>query len=96
MQLKHLLEKKEELNLIKHLVGFPDLVLEVSQNYQVQKLAVYSIRLADLFHKFYEGSRVLQAESEELELARVDLVKASKLVLGNALKLMGIEAPERM
>ena len=88
--------KKEELELIKHLSYFPDLIEEVARNYQVQHLTTYAITLADLFHKFYENCRVLNAENEELKTARLSLVLASKLVLANVLGIMGIDAPERM
>lgn len=91
-----LLNHPTELALVKHLTYFPELVEEIGSNYQVQKLTTYSILLADLFHRFYESSRVLNAESRELKEVRLVLVKAGKIVLGNALKLMGIEAPERM
>ena len=85
-----------ELALIKHLVQFPDLVEEIAQNYQVHKLTFYSTRLADLFHKFYESCRVLNAENEQLQEARLTLVRAAKITLGNALGLLGVTAPERM
>lgn len=91
-----LLGDKTELALIKHLVQFPDLVEEIAQDYQVHKLTFYSTKLADLFHKFYESCRVLNAESKELQEARLALVRAAKIVLGNILGLLGIEAPERM
>lgn len=91
-----LLTHPTELELIKALTTFPDLVAEIGENYQVQKLPTYTIALADLFHKFYESCRVLNAETPELKSARLGLVKAVKTVLANALGLMGIEAPERM
>ncbi|MDO8498947.1 MAG: arginine--tRNA ligase [bacterium] len=90
------LKSKEELGLIKALTAFPDLVKEVGENYQVQKLPAYAISLADLFHNFYEKCQVLNAETPELRTARLSLIKAVKIVLGNVLGLMGIEAPERM
>lgn len=91
-----LLNHQAELALIKHLTALPDLIEEVSENYQVQKLATYAITLADLFHKFYESCRVLNAETPKLQEARLALVKASKIVLANTLGLMGVTAPEKM
>lgn len=90
------LKDQHELNLIKHLLYFPDLVLELSQNLQVHKLTEYSITLADLFHKFYECCPVLQAGEENLVNARLALVKAAKITLYNTLNLLGVSAPERM
>lgn len=91
-QLKH----PTELNLIKHLLMFPDLVSELAVNLQVHQLTEYAITLADLFHKFYESCPVLQAEREGLKEARLALVKASKTTLANTLNLLGVSAPERM
>ncbi|MFA5932456.1 MAG: arginine--tRNA ligase [Microgenomates group bacterium] len=91
-----LLTTTAELELIKYLTGFPELILEIGDSYSVHKLTTYSARLADLFHKFYESCRVLNAETEDLKVARLALVKACKIVLGNSLNIMGIEAPERM
>lgn len=91
-----LLNHPAELALIKHLVQFPDLVEEIAGDFQVHKLTFYSTRLADLFHKFYEKCRVLNAETNELKEARLALVSAAKITLGNSLSLLGVTAPERM
>ncbi|MBI4039809.1 arginine--tRNA ligase [Candidatus Daviesbacteria bacterium] len=91
-----LLTHPAELNLIKHLLTFPDLVEEVAQNYSVHQLTGYSIKLADLFHRFYESCPVLNADSKELKAARLKLVDASKLILKTTLGLIGVSAPDRM
>ncbi|MBI2085995.1 arginine--tRNA ligase [Candidatus Daviesbacteria bacterium] len=91
-----LLNSKSELDLIKHLLNFPDLIEEIAANYQVQQLTEYAIYLADLFHKFYENCPVLQAESEQLIQARLVLVSSAKITMENNLKLLGVSAPERM
>lgn len=90
------LKTPHEANLIKHLLSFPDLVTELASTLQVHQLTEYAINLADLFHKFYENCPVLQAENEQLKLARLDLVRAAKITLGNTLTLLGVSAPERM
>ncbi len=91
-----LLTEQAESDLIKHLCILPDLVFSISKDFQVQKLTEYSIKLADLFHKFYEEHSVLGAGSEDLVRARLSLVKSAKITLRNTLNLMGIEAPEKM
>lgn len=91
-----LLKHPSELNLIKHLLYFPDLVLEIGKNLQVHHLTDYAITLADLFHKFYETCPVLQAETRGLVNARLALVKGCKITLANALGLLGVSSPERM
>lgn len=90
------LQTEHEINLIKQLLLLPDLVQELSQNLQVHQLTEYAINLADCFHKFYEACPVISAENEELRLARLALVQASKITLANTLHLLGVSAPERM
>lgn len=84
-----------ELDLIKELIKLPDLVIEVAEDYQVQKLPYYALELAKKFHNFYEKCRVI-SEEEELTAARIELVKATQIVLKKTFDLMGISAPEKM
>jgi len=89
------LKEDGELNLIRKLVEFPELLDEVSRNYEVHRLARYSMELARKFHNFYEKYRVI-TEDENLTSARLGLVTATKIVLANTLNLMGIKAPDKM
>ena len=90
-----LLKEPQELALIKQLIKFPELTEDISKNLAVHLLTSYSIALADIFHKYYEKVRVLGEEKETTE-SRLALIKATKVVLRNALQLMGISAPEHM
>lgn len=94
-QILKLLKEPAEIALIKQLTKLPNLVEEIGQNYQIQKLPFYAMELANAFHYFYENCPVLQAE-EEIKLARLELLKATQIVLKNTLDLMGISAPEKM
>ncbi len=85
-----------ELSLIRQLIKFPEIIEETSRDYQVQRLPYYSLELANSFHKFYEQCRVLDEQNKELSRARLGLIKATQIVLRNVLKLMGIQAPEKM
>ena len=86
----------KERALIFELLKFPDLVEEISQNYAVHHLPQYAISLADKFHSFYDECRVIDESNLELTAARLELVKAVKIVLAEVLGLMGISAPEKM
>ncbi len=55
----------------------------------------YALELAREFHNFYEKERVI-TEDKNLTSARLGLVTATKIVLANALNLMGIKAPDKM
>jgi len=84
---------QHEINLIKKLIQFPDIVEEIAKTYEAQKIAIYTLGLAETFHKFYENCRIIGDEREKQRLA---ILTATKIVLGNCLGLMGIKAVEKM
>lgn len=90
-----LLSKSEELAILGKLVKLPDLLLEISQNYQVHHLAQYTYELANLFHKFYEECRII-GEEKSVQETRLALAKGVREVLAFCLDLMGISAPTKM
>jgi len=87
---------EKELSLIRELNKFPELVEELSQNYEVHKLPYYAIKLADKFHSFYNACKVIDEENLELTKARLNLITAVKIVLAETLDLIGVSAPEKM
>jgi len=84
-----------ELNLIKQLIKFPEIIKDTAQDYQIQRIPYYAIELANNFHRFYENCRVL-GEDNEIVQSRVSLIKATQIILKNTLELMGISTPEKM
>ncbi len=90
-----LLNHQAELNLIKQLIKFPEIIEDTARDYQVQRLPQYAMGLAAVFHQFYRDCRVL-TEARPLSKARLALVSATKIVLKNTLNLMGLSAPEKM
>jgi arginyl-tRNA synthetase len=80
---------------MKKLLKMPDLVQDLAGNFSVHLIARYAFDVADTFHKFYENVRVV-SEDKKLSEARLQLIVATRIVLSNTLKLMGISAPERM
>ena len=93
-----LLTHPGELALIRKLVMLPELVESMAATLEPHHLPHYAQDLAASFHWFYQQCRVVSSEPEEeaLTKARLKLVKASAIVLGRCLSLMGMEAPEQM
>lgn len=91
-----LLVHEKELDLIRELNKFPELIEEVAKSYDVHKFPYYAIRIADKFHSFYNDCRVIDEENPELTAARLELAKAVKIVLGEVLGILGVSAPEKM
>ena len=87
---------EQEKTLIKILMEFPGVVEQAAKDLRPLYLCDYAHRLATALDQFYEACPVLRAETEEMRNFRLTLVNATKITLKNALKLIGIEAPERM
>ena len=91
-----LLRDLKERELIYLIASFPDVFQEAVEALSPQAIASYANQLADKFNSFYASHPVLKAEPEGLAGARLMLVDAVRIVLRNALSVLGIEAPERM
>jgi arginyl-tRNA synthetase len=84
---------REERDLIKRLVEFPELVAEAMERRAAHAIPTYAIRVADDFHRFYHHHRVLDGDAPEFRLA---LCRATQSVIARSLELIGVEAPDRM
>ncbi|MFC1757099.1 arginine--tRNA ligase [Patescibacteria group bacterium] len=83
-------------NLLLKLIQFPEIIQDISKDYQVHHLTTYIYELAQIFTNFYENVPVLNAESEELTKQRLSLVFATRQILEKGLSLLGISAPKQM
>jgi arginyl-tRNA synthetase len=87
---------ESEKDLIKTLARFPKVVEEAGRDLKPHYICNYAYQLATVFDRFYETNSVLKAESEEKKRFRLTLVRATKVVLGKCLQLMGIKPLEKM
>ncbi len=90
-----LLKNEYELAILNHLLYFPEIVEGSAIYYEPNRLAGYLLRLAEKINLFYETTSVLKAESN-LKDSRLALIEAAALIIKSGLKLLGIEAPEKM
>lgn len=91
-----LLKEKLEQELVFTLAEFPETFIEAVETLKPNLIADYANALADKFNTFYNAFPVIKAEPPGLSDARLALVDAVRIVLRNALNLVGITAPERM
>ncbi|MCW3995512.1 MAG: arginine--tRNA ligase [Candidatus Bathyarchaeota archaeon] len=91
-----LLTEKLERELVLSLAGFPDTFVEATEYLKPNMIADYANALADKFNTFYNALPVIKADSQELSDARIALTEAIKIVMANALNLIGVVAPEKM
>jgi len=90
-----LLQAAEEVELIRHLAKLPGEIADAAKNYDPARMTRYAIELATLFHKFYNGHKVICGD-ESLMQARIALCEAVKTALKNVLTLLKITAPDSM
>lgn len=90
-----LLVDPSETSLMRILAAFPEEVAGAAESRQPNRLLKYMMDVATAFHSFYTRCRVL-GEDKELSSARLYLSRLTQIVLGNALRLAGISAPESM
>lgn len=93
-----LLTHESELDLIRKMLGLPDMIETISRNLEVHHLPHYSHDLATAFHLFYQQCRVVSEKPEDQPItkARLKLIDAVKIVMARCLILMNIDAPEKM
>lgn len=85
----------EDLELIKMIATYPDIVVSCASDLEPHRIAFYLLELATAFHRFYNKSRVI-SDDGRMTQARLVLIDAVRQVLANALALLGIDAPESM
>ena len=85
----------DELELMKKVARFPDVVFEAARLLEPHRIPFYLLELARGFHAFYQNHRFL-GETRERTEGRLALAMAVKTVVGVGLSLIGVSAPERM
>ena len=91
-----LLKEKLEHELVLYLASFPDAFIEATEYLKPSLISGFANALADKFNTFYNALPVIKAEPQELSDARIALTDAIRIVLHNALTLIGVVAPEKM
>jgi arginyl-tRNA synthetase len=91
-----LLKENLEHELVLALASFPDVFIEATEFLKPNSIADFANGLADKFSTFYNAFPVIKTEPHELSDARLALTDAVRIVLRNALNLIGIVAPEKM
>ena len=90
-----LLEHEDEIALLKYMSRFPDFLELAYDNLEPQTIANYLQELSARFHKFYSHCRVI-TDDDQLTISRIAIIHASRIILANGFKILGISAPERM
>ncbi len=90
-----LLDQSHETELLKKLSMYPEIIEKAALKEEPHQVAHYLRELANLFHAYYNAHKFM-IEDTKLRDARLALCDATRHVLKNGLKLLGVSAPERM
>ena len=91
-----LLTDAKEVDLLKHISSFADVVADSAFNRSPNKICNYVQKLATYFHSFYGACKINDPQNPELSNERLALCDATRITLKNALELLGVSAPESM
>ena len=90
-----IISHQEEIQMLKHMVRFPEFIEISYKNLEPQYITTYLQQLASFFHKFYSKCKVI-TDNKELTASRINLIKSVKIILQNGFNILGIKAPEKM
>ena len=91
-----LLNDPKEIDLIKHITSFTEVVADAAVNRSPNKICNFIQKLAQYFHSFYGACKINDPNNPELTNERLALADATRITLKNALELLGVSAPEQM
>ncbi|MGZ9697905.1 arginine--tRNA ligase [Bacillus safensis] len=90
------IQSEKEYDLLKIIGSFPEVVAEAAEKRIPHRVTNYIYDLASALHSFYNAEKVIDVDNETKTTARLSLMKATQITLANALKLIGVSAPEKM
>lgn len=91
----NLLTRPQELQLLGTLARYPDVIKAAAENFEPHLLTHYLRELANDFHAYYNAEQFIVKE-EAVRNARLVLILATRQVIANGLKLIGVRTPESM
>jgi arginyl-tRNA synthetase len=89
------LQSPQAQALMLLLAKYPDMLANAAQGMAPHDVAFYLRELAASYHSYYDAERIL-VDEEDVRLARLALVAATRQVLHNGLQMLGVSAPAKM
>jgi arginyl-tRNA synthetase len=89
------LDTEQEYDLLRKLGELPQEISDAAAQYAPHRIIRYVYELASQFHSYYKAERVMTDDAEQTQ-ARLALLAATRIVIANVLRLIGVTAPERM
>ncbi|MDI1272955.1 arginine--tRNA ligase [Polaromonas sp.] len=89
------LDSPQAQALMLLMAKYPDMLANAATGFAPHDVAFYLRELAASYHSYYDAERIL-VDDEVVKLARLALVAATAQVLHNGLKVLGVDAPQKM
>jgi len=90
-----LLSEKQEIELLQILSRFPEVIELAARWYEPHQVAYYLKDLANVFHSYYNAHPFISSD-DNVMLARLGLIDATRIVIANGLNLLGVSVPQQM
>ena len=90
------LASAKEGDILKQLAQFPSMIEAAANARAPYKVANYIQKLAQLIHEYYAATKIIDRDDKASTASRLSLIKACRIVLRNALALLGVSAPDKM
>ena len=90
------LASAKEGDILKQLAQFPSMIEAAANARAPYKVANYIQKLAQLIHEYYAATKIIDRDDKEGTASRLSLIKACRIVIRNALALLGVSAPDKM
>ncbi|MPM40780.1 Arginine--tRNA ligase [bioreactor metagenome] len=91
-----LLKESAEMDLVKVLVDYPNVIQDAANKKEPAIITNYIQKLATSVHSFYTACRIIDKDNITLTSNRLALSEAARVVMNNALDLIGVNAPNKM
>jgi len=85
----------DEKRIIRSIVQYPEMICAAANALEPHRVTFYLNELAGIFHSYYNKNKVI-SENIKIMTARLFLIQCVKIVLQNALNILGVSAPEKM
>lgn len=90
------LKEDDEISILKTLASFKSIIMSAAENRSPAKICLFVHTLAEQIHNYYAKHKIIDRDNIEVTSSRLALIKGCKIVIENALKLIGVSAPEKM
>jgi len=88
--------KKEEIEILREIYKFPEIVKEAAEKFSPNLICNFVFELAKKYNLFYDSYPILKAKDKRVKKFRLILTKSVAQIIKNSFSLLGIQIPKKM